>query len=206
MNKFTLLVAAAVATSAQAQMTPVSRSSWVYAWEHTITLGHEEGFVSDERSSAGFEPINWNIGAGGYTAIQQSAITPAAIDVVARAYGTPASALGYGSAISTQTIVFDIGAISTFRLEGGTARFIGEGRMTLTGPGVDILASVEGFQQTPFLFEGTLLAGRYTFEVYCSADWGSVDAHLTVVPTPGTIVLCGGATTLWLVRRRRAGG
>lgn len=201
----TLILAALVfsAAPALAQMSPVSRASRAYAWEHIIDMGgNDHGVVSFERTTNGLEPFDWAFQVEGYTAVQHSSIAPGQVSVVTRAFGNPMSTFGFGGADSDFTYVFDISSPATFRLEGTVASVIGWGRVSLDGPGVSLLADTPGMQPTPFLFEGSLTPGRYALAVSSSADFGEASATLTVVPGPGAFgLLVSGAC--WRRRSRR---
>jgi hypothetical protein len=182
----------------------VSRLSRVYAWEHIIDMGHNDhGVVSAEHTADGFAPFDWETQSGGYTTIQHSSITPSTVSTTARAYGNPYSTFGFGGAESSFMLEFDIATPSTFRLEGTVSSRIGLGRVSLTGPGTNLLFDTAGLQPTPFLYEGILAPGRYQFEVFSSADYGSAVALLTVVPGPGAASLAAAAMFGW-PRARRA--
>lgn len=191
------------AAPALAQMSPVSRASRAYAWEHIIDMGgNDHGVVSFERTTEGLEPFDWDFQVEGYTAVQHSTIAPSQVSVATRAFGTPMSTFGFGGANSDFTYVFDIATPATFRLEGTVASFIGWGRVSLDGPGVSLLADMPGMQPSPFLFEGSLSPGRYALAVSSSADFGEANATLTVVPGPGAFALWV-AATVWRRRSRR---
>ena len=195
----TLLMAA----SAQAQMVPVSRFSRVYAWEHFISMGGQDGgTITSEHTSADFLPFDFQRSAGGYTALQQSIIGPSAVSITAQAFGTPQSTFGFGGAESSLVFVFAIFTSGTFQLEGTVASMIGDGFVSLQGPGVDLLANTPGTQPTPFFFSGMMVPGRYEFTVRTTADYGSVTALLTVIPTPGAAALLG-LGGMAAARRRR---
>lgn len=186
-----------------AQISPVSRTSSLYAWEHIIDLGgNDGGVVSGSWSSNTFDPFNFSTSGGGYTAAQNSHFDSGSVFVHASAMGTPIS-MGYGGADSLFTLVFNIGAPATYRLEGTQSRFIGDAIVRLMGPGVDIDSNAGDWPTpTAFLYEGTFTPGQYTFSVESTADFGEVYATLSVVPAPHAIgaVLAGFG---WLGSRRR---
>lgn len=188
-------------SSAPAQMSPVSRHSRVYAWEHFIDMGHNDlGVSSSEHTTDGFEPFDWEFQIGGYTAIQHSSISMATVSIVAGAFGTPQSTFGYGGGESSMTFTFDILSPATFHLAGTVASMIGVGSVSLEGPGVSLVADTPGTNPTPFLFEGEMVPGRYTLSVLSTADYGSVSAVLDVIPSPGACVLLPAG--LMALRRR----
>jgi len=198
-----LAVLVLAAAPALGQMSPVSRASRAYAWEHIIDMGGtDHGVVSFQRTTAGLEPFDWDFQVEGYTAVQHSSIAPSQVSVVTRAFGTPMSTFGFGGANSDFTYVFDIATPATFRLEGAVASFIGWGRVSLDGPGVSLLADTPGMQPTPFVFEGSLAPGRYALAVSSSADSGEANATLTVIPGPGAFALLVSAA-VWRRRSRR---
>ncbi len=201
--KITAAGVVCLVSCAHAQMSPVSRQSRAYAWEHIIDMGgNDHGVVSFERTTSGFGPFDWEFQSGGYTAIQHSSISPSSIGVIARAFGNPMSTFGFGGAESSFLFVFDIAAPATFRLEGDVSSFIGEGRVSLVGPGVNLLFDTPGMQPTPFLHDGAFIPGRYEMEVFTTADYGSVNALLTVVPAPGSAGIVAMAAAVFYRRRR----
>lgn len=187
-----IVVCAMTATPVLGQMSPVSRASRAYAWEHIIDMGgNDHGTSSFERTTNGFEPFDWDFQIEGYTAVQHSSLSGSQVLVTTRAFGNPMSTFGFGGADSDFSFVFDIASPATFRLEGTVASFIGWGRVSLDGPGLSLLADTPGSQPTPFLFEGTMVPGRYAFSVSSSADYGEAIAALTVVPAPAGALLLG---------------
>ncbi|MCE7974139.1 MAG: hypothetical protein DYG92_07430 [Leptolyngbya sp. PLA1] len=187
-----LAILTMTAVPAWAQMSPASRSSRAYAWEHIIDMGgNDHGTASFERTTSGFEPFDWAFQVEGYTAVQHSSISASEVLVTTRAFGNPMSTFGFGGANSDFSFVFAISNPATFRLEGTVASFIGWGRVSLEGPGLNLLADTPGNQPTPFLFEGTMMPGLYAFSVSSSADYGEAIATLTVVPAPAGALLLG---------------
>ena len=173
--------------SATGQMSFVSRESRVYAWEHLIDLGGDDnGVVSGEVVSTNLLSFDRAVNGGGYTAQQASSISSSVVVANCTAYGTPQS-MGWGGAESRFTLVFDVSGPASFRLEGAQSRFIGDAIVSLSGPGTNttIYSNAGNWPgTTPFVYEGIMSGGRYTFEVIATADFGSVQAALTVIPSP----------------------
>lgn len=204
MNKLAVVLAIGLASVAQAQMTPVSRFSRVYAWEHFIDLsGNDLGVQQSEFTTSNFDPFNMHANAGGYTADQNSSISPSLVTISTSAQGTPVSQ-GFGQAESDMTYVFTIAQPMSYDLSGDVYRFIGPSSVSLTGPGVNDLAEGVDSTTTPFHFQGTLSPGEYTFDIATTSDQGAVNATLSVVPTPevGTAI---GLGLLYLFRRPARG-
>lgn len=199
-----ILGVAMLASSAGAQISPVSRVSRVYAWEHMIDLGHNDlGTVSSEQGTTDFGLFDRIVGAGGYTASQRSEIGASFVSITALAYGNPHSTFGYGQAESSMTFVFDTSVPLDYLLEGSTAQFIGMGNVSLTGPGVDILVFSDGTTPVPYSYRGHMDPGRYTLAVMTTSDWSSASAMFTVVPAPGVMGLAGAGLAAVLRRPRR---
>ena len=200
MKVLTAMLTLALAATVQAQMTPVSRFSRVYAWEHFIDLsGTDLGVVESEFTTSNFDPFDMQATAGGYTAVQHSSITSSLVSIATTASGTPISQ-GFGQAESDMSYVFTIAQPVSYELSGDIYRFIGSCSVSLTGPGVNDLAQGVDSTTTPFNFQGTLSPGEYTFDIVTTSDFGEVNAMLSVVPTPevGTAI---GLGALYLFRR-----
>jgi|GEM_PF-2535430 len=185
-----LLVAAMAASPATGQMSFVSRESRVYAWERIVDLGGNDlGVDANEATSTSLLSFDRSVSGGGYTAQQQSSLLSSQVVVNCAAFGTPQS-MGWGGAESRFVVVFDVAAAATFRLEGVQSRFIGDAIVSLAGPGTNttIYSNAGSWPvSTPFAYEGTMSGGRYTLEIITSSDWGSVQATLTVIPSPATL-------------------
>jgi hypothetical protein len=194
---------AGFAAQAAAQMTAVTRTSRVYAWEHIIDLGGNDlGITSGEASTTNLLTFDRTVTGGGYTARQTSSLNSSVATVNCNAFGNPHS-MGFGGAESRFTFVFDVTSPATFTLEGTQSRFIGDAIVSLSGPGVNttIYSNTGTWPgSTPFSYSGLMTGGRYTFEVIATADWGSVDATLIVIPAPWSAPL---VALVACTRRRR---
>lgn len=193
-----------VAASAHAQMSPVSRFSRVYAWEHFFDLsGNDLGVQASEFTTSDFDPFDIQATGGGYTAIQHSTITPSLVSIETDANGLPVSH-GFGQAESDMTYVFTVAQSVSYDFSGDVHRFIGPSSVSLMGPGVNDFFEGIDSATTPFSFQGTLSPGQYTLDVVTTSDFGAVNATLSVVPTPevGTAI---GLGALYLFRRPARG-
>jgi len=183
---------AGFSAQASAQMTAVTRTSRVYAWEHIIDLGGNDlGTISGEASTTNLLTFDRTVTGGGYTARQASSLSSSVVTVNCNAFGNPHSR-GYGGAESRFTFVFDVASPATFTLDGTQSRVIGDAIVSLSGPGINttIYSNTGTWPgSTPFSYSGAMTGGQYTFEVIATADWGSVDATLIVIPAPWTVTL-----------------